>query len=100
MPEVLAAVTNSSYGPTLSGTGTILVWGQGFAPAGGNTLVFQRSGYQNVAFSETDGLYFWDFAAGQINASLGRLVASGSWTLTVQSPCSTTPSNSLSVTIN
>ena len=97
---VLAAVTNSSYGTTLSGTGTILVWGQGFSPAGGNTLVFQRSGSQNVAFSETDGLYFWDFAAGQINASLGRLVASGSWTLTVQSPCSATPSNSLSVTIN
>jgi len=97
---VLEAVTNSSYGPTLSGTGTILVWGQGFAPAGGNTLVFQRSGSQNVTFSETDGLYFWDFAAGQINASLGGLVASGSWTLTVQSPCSTTPSNSLSVTIN
>ena len=97
---VLAAVTNNSYGPTLSGTGTILVWGQGFAPAGGNTLVFQRSGYPNIAFSETDGLYFWDFAAGQINASLGGLLASGSWTLTVQSPCSTTPSNNLSVTIN
>jgi hypothetical protein len=97
---VLAAVTNSTYGPTLSGTGTILVWGQGFSPAGGNTLVFQRSGSQNVAFSETDGLYFWDFAAGQINASLGGLVAPGSWTLTVQSPCSTTPSNGLTVTIN
>ena|SRR3984885_4568621 len=97
---VLTAVTNSSYGPTLSGAGTILVWGQGFSPAGGNTLVLQRSGYQDVTFSETDGLYFWDFAAGQINASLGGLVASGSWTLTVQSPCSATPSNSLSVTIN
>ena len=97
---VLEAATNDSYGATLSGTGTILVWGQGFAPSGGNTLVFQRSGSQNVVFSETDGLYFWDFAAGQINASLGGLVAPGSWTLTVDSACSTTPSNSLSVTIN
>jgi hypothetical protein len=97
---VLAAATNGSYGATLSGTGTILVWGQGFAPSGGNRLVFQRSGSQNVVFSETDGLYFWDFAAGQINAALGGLVAPGSWTLTVNSACSTTPSNSLSVTIN
>jgi hypothetical protein len=97
---VLTAVTDSSYGTTLSGTGTILVWGQGFAPSGGNTLIFQRSGYQNVVFSETDGLYFWDFAAGQINASLSGLVAPGSWTLTVDSASSSTPSNGLSVTIN
>jgi hypothetical protein len=97
---VLSAVTDSSYSATLSGKGTILVWGQGFAPSGGNTLTFQRSGYQDVIFSETDGLYFWDLAAGQINASLGGLLAPGSWTLTVHSACSTTPSNSLSVTIN
>jgi hypothetical protein len=97
---VLTTVTNSSYSATLSGTGTILVWGQGFSQSGGNSLVFQRSGYQNVVFSETDGLYFWDFASGQINASLGGLLAPGAWTVTVHSACSTTPSNSLSVTIN
>lgn len=97
---VLTAVTNSSYGATLSGNSTISIWGQGFTQSGGNTLVFQRSGSQNVVFSETDGLYFWDFAIGQINASLGGQLASGTWTLTVQSACSTTPSNSLSVTIN
>ncbi len=97
---VLTAVTNGSYGATLSGTGTILVWGQGFTQSGGNSLVFQSSGNQDVVFSETDGLYFWDFATGQINASLGGLLAPGAWTLTVHSACSTTPSNSLSTTIN
>ena len=96
---VLATVTDSGYGATLSGKGTILVWGRGFSQSGGNTLVFQRSGYQDVVFSETDGLYFWDRAPGQINASLGGQLAPGSWTLTVHSACSTTPSNSLSVTI-
>jgi hypothetical protein len=97
---VLTAVTNSSYGAALSGTGTISVWGQGFTQSGGNSLVFQKSGSQNVVFSETDGLYFWDFAIGQINASLGGQLAAGAWTLAVQSACSTTPSNSLSVTID
>src|SRR5580704_9479936 len=97
---VLSAVTSNSYGATLSGNGTILVWGQGFAQSGGNTLVFQGSGSQNVVFGETKGLYFWDLAPDQINASLGGLLAPGPWTLTVHSACSTTPSNSLSVTIN
>jgi hypothetical protein len=96
---VLTAVTNSSYSATLSGTGTISVWGQGFSESGGNSLVFQRSGFQDVVFSETDGFYFWDYTPGQINASLGGLLASGAWTLTVHSACSATPSNSLSVTI-
>jgi hypothetical protein len=97
---VLSEVTDGGNGSTLSGQGTILVLGQGFTPSGGNALIFQRSGYQSVVLSETDGLYFWDFAPGQINASPGRLLAPGSWTLTVQSACSGTPSNSLSVTIN
>ncbi len=97
---VLSAVTNGSYGATLSGNGTILVWGQGFSQSGGNTLVFEGSGNQNVVLSETDHLYFWDLAPDQINASLGGLLAPGSWTLTVHNACSSTPSNSLSVTIN
>jgi hypothetical protein len=96
---VLAAVTDSNYGGTLSGSGTIVVWGQGFSQSGGNTLIFQRSGYQDVAFSENDDLYYWDLAPGQINASLGGQLVSGPWTLTVHSACSSTPSNSLSVTI-
>jgi len=96
---VLAAVTDSNYGATPSANGTVLVWGQGFSLTGGNTLLFQRSGYPDVAFNETDGLYYWDLASDQINASLGGLLASGTWTLTAHSACSTTFSNSLSVTI-
>ena len=79
--------------------GIVLVWGQGFSQSGGNTLLFQRSGYQDVAFTEGDGLYYWDLDPGQINASLGGLLVPGPWTLTVQSACSSTPSNSLSVAI-
>ncbi len=97
---VLAGVTDSNYGPMLSGSATILVWGQSFSQTGGNTLIFQRAGYQDVAFNETDGLYYWDLAPDQINASLGGQLAPGTWTLTVHSPCSTTNSNSLSVIIN
>jgi hypothetical protein len=97
---VLSAVTDGAYGTTLSSNSTISILGQGFAQSGGNALIFQRSGYQDVVFSETDGLYFSDSAADQINASLGGLLAPGSWTVTVQSACSATPSNSLSVTIN
>jgi hypothetical protein len=96
---VLAAVTDSNYGTTPSANGTIVVWGQGFSQSGGNTLLFQRSGYQDVEYSENDGLYYWDNAADQINASLGGLLASGTWTAIVHSACSATPSNSVSVTI-
>ncbi len=96
---VLSAVTDSNYGTALSAGATIIVWGQGFSQSGGNTLVFQRSGSPDVAFTENDGLYYWDLSADQINASLGGLLASGSWTVTVHSACSSTPSNNLSVTI-
>jgi hypothetical protein len=96
---VLAAVTDSNYGAMPSANGIVLVWGQGFSQSGGNTLLFQRSGYQDVAFTEGDGLYYWDLDPGQINASLGGLLVPGPWTLTVQSACSSTPSNSLSVAI-
>lgn len=97
---VLAAVTDSNYNATLSGKGTISVWGQGFTSSGGNTLVFQRAGYTDAVFSETNGSSFWDFSPTQINASLGGLLAPGAWNLTVHSACSATPSNSISVTIN
>ncbi len=96
---VLAAATDSNEAAMPSSNGTIVVWGQGFSQSGGNTLVFQRSGYQDVAFNETDGLYYWDLAAGQINASLGGQLAPGPWTLTVHSACSSTPSNTLALTI-
>lgn len=97
---VLSAVTDISSAPTISGKGTIAVWGQGFTPSGGNALVFQRSGYQDVVLNETSGAYFWDYASGQINAALGSLLAPGTWTLTVHSACSASPSNSIPVTVD
>jgi len=97
---MLAAVTDINNAPTLSAKGTLAVWGQGFTPAGGNALVFQRSGYPDVVLTETTGSYFWDYSSGQINAALSGLLAPGAWNLTVHSACSATPSNTLSVTIN
>jgi hypothetical protein len=96
---VLTAATDTSGSSNVSGSGTIEVWGQGFTPSGGNSLVFQRSGYPDVVMSESSGGYFWDYSAGQVNASLGGLLAAGTWTLTVHSACSGSPSNALSVTI-
>jgi hypothetical protein len=98
-PPTLTAVTNASYAAAISPTDTIVVFGQGFTVSGGNSLVLQRSGYADVVLSETDGSYFWDYSTGQINASLGGMLASGTWALTAHSACSPTPSNSLSITV-
>lgn len=95
---VLAAVTNTTGTGNISASGIIVVWGQGFTPSGGNSLQFQRSGFQDVVLNESSGGYFWDYSSGQINAALGGLLASGTWTLTVHSACSGSPSNTLSVT--
>ena len=98
-PPVLAAATDPDSTGGIAAFGTLVVWGQGFTPAGGNSLVFQRSGYSDVIFSESSARYFWDYSTGQINASLGGLLAPGIWTLTVRSACAASPSNALSVTI-
>jgi hypothetical protein len=96
---VLTATTNTTGTVNISASGIIVVWGQGFTPSGGNSLVFQRPGYQDVVLSESGGGSFWDYSNIQINASLGGLLASGKWNLTVHSACSGSPSNSLSVAI-
>jgi hypothetical protein len=99
-PPVLAAATDTTGGAAVLGRGTVIVWGQGFTPSGGNSLVFKRSGSADVVLSETSGGSFWDYSGGQINASLDGLLTPGSWTLTVHSACSGTPSNDLSLKIN
>jgi hypothetical protein len=99
-PPVVAAGTDIAGGSTVSARGTIIVWGQGFTPSGGNSLVFKRSGFADIVRSETSGGSFWDYSSGQINASLDGLPAPGLWTLTVHSACSGTPSNDFSVNIN
>ena len=96
---ILAAATDTNGTSNILASGVIVVWGQGFTPSGGNSLVFQRSGYQDVSFSESTGSYFWDYSTSQVNAVLGGLLAPGTWTLTAHSACSETPSNTLSVTI-
>jgi hypothetical protein len=95
---VLTAATDLDGSGNVSASGTIVVWGQGFTPSGGNSLVFQRPGVSDVVLSESNGSYFWDYSTGQINASL-RGLAPGTWTLSAHSACSASPSNTLSVTI-
>jgi hypothetical protein len=94
----LTAATDPDGGSNLSASGTIIVWGQGFTPSGGNSLVFQRSGVSDTVLSESSGNYYWDYSTGQINASL-RGIAPGTWIVSVHNACSTSPSNALSVTI-
>lgn len=96
---LLAAVTDSKSAGAITAGGTIVVWGQGFTPSGGNSLVFQRTGFPDVVLSEASGSSFWDYSASQINAAIDGALAPGTWTLTVHSACSGSPSNGLSVTI-
>jgi hypothetical protein len=98
-PPTLSAITNANYSAFISGTDTIVVWGQTFMDSGGNSLVFQRSGYPDVVMSESSGSSFWDYSTGRINATLTGQLASGTWALTVHNACSPTPSNSRSVTV-
>lgn len=99
-PAVLAAATDTNETPNISASGIVVVWGKGFTPSGGNSLVFQRAGSSDVVLSESGGPYFWDYSSNQINASLGGLLAPGTWTLTAHTACSASASNSLSVTIH
>jgi hypothetical protein len=98
-PPVLAAATDVNNTGNIAAGGTIVVWGQGFTPSGGNSLVFQRAGAPDVVLSESSGALFWDYSAGQINATLGGALTPGTWTLTAHSACSGSPSNTLSVPI-
>lgn len=96
---VLATVTDLDGTGNISASGTIVVWGQGFTPSGGNTLVFERTGSATVMLSESGSTYYWDYSTGQINAFLGNLLAKGTWNLTVHSACSAAPSNAIPITI-
>lgn len=96
---VLAAATDANNTSNIAANGTIVVWGQGFTPSGGNSLVFQRAGLPDVVMNEASGTFFWDYSASQINAALSSALTPGTWTLTARSACSGSPSNSLSVTV-
>lgn len=77
----------------------MIVWGNGFSITGGNTLALKRSGYADVWYYETDGLYYWDYGYYQINAALGGRAAAGTWTLYVRNPYDGTPSAGFQVTL-
>lgn len=81
---------------TASQEDTIVVYGQGFTPTGGNTM--------NIAdwwLYETDGYYYWDSSRTQINAQIGCYIPPGSYTFNVHNPNSANgePSASYSIDI-
>jgi hypothetical protein len=88
----VAAVTNATYGPTLSSTGTIVVWGAGFSPGGGNSVSLSPLGSADPVFTLdiTTGSYFWDLSGNQINATVAGRITPGQWTLTVKNACGAT----------
>lgn len=85
---VITSVTDSNYSSTLYPWSTIIVWGSGFTPSGGNTVQLMRSGYADVWLYEGDGHYYWDYSSGQINSSLDYRAASGWWTVVVRNASS------------
>jgi 2',3'-cyclic-nucleotide 2'-phosphodiesterase (5'-nucleotidase family) len=87
---MVAAVTNANYGAALSASGTIIVWGTGFSPAGGNSIRLTPAGAGSpVTLNISSGTYFWDLSQYQINANLVGTTP-GQWTLTVQNACGAT----------
>jgi len=89
-PKV-AAITNSSYAASLSAAGTIVVWGTGFTPAGGNSIrLTPAGGSSTIALDANSGAYFWDLSAYQINAALPSTTVAGQYQLTVQNSCGAT----------
>ena len=74
---VVSGATDPNGSAAIAGSGTIVVYGQGFTPAGGNTLVFQRSGSADVVLSEGGSGYYWDYSSGQIKRGADRLACFG-----------------------
>ena len=85
---VISVVTNTSYGSSLSATGTVIVWGSGFSPGGGNTVRLTQPGPANsIKLDVTSGTLFWDLSANQLNAALPGGLAAGKWLLAVMNSC-------------
>jgi ribonuclease Z len=83
------SVTDSSYGNNITADGTLIVWGTGFTPSGGNSIQLVRPGYDSVTLDESDGPSFWDQSQDQINAALGGKVAAGQWQVSATNFCGT-----------
>ncbi len=106
----ITAVTNGTYGSTISASGTLIVWGSGFSSGGGSSLMFSKPAAgpgpaggpgggpgggtggapAPIVLDQTTGLYFWNSSTTQINAALGGRVASGPWNVAVKNACGVT----------
>jgi 2',3'-cyclic-nucleotide 2'-phosphodiesterase (5'-nucleotidase family) len=85
---VVAAVTNETYGGSISATGTMIVWGAGFSPGGGNAINLTREGSpDSIMLDAGSGSYFWDLSANQINAAAAGKIVAGRWLLSVRNAC-------------
>jgi len=85
----ISALTDSSYGNNITPDGTLIAWGTGFTPSGGNAIQFTRPGFDTVSLDEADGLSFWDQSQDQINVDLGGRLATGQWQVSVSNFCGT-----------
>jgi 2',3'-cyclic-nucleotide 2'-phosphodiesterase (5'-nucleotidase family) len=86
----IAAVTNLNYGSSVSAPGTVVIWGSGFSPSGGNAVTLNGAGgLVGVSLNLAAGNYFWDLSPGQINAAIPQNL-SGTWVLTVRNACGAT----------
>jgi ribonuclease Z len=86
-PPVVAAVTDAGYQNKISAGGTVIGWGAGFS-IGGNELIWTSAdGSQSIPLDESDGLFFWDQATGQINAALPPSITPGTWYVQVANNC-------------
>ena len=91
---VVAAVTNETYGGGISATGTIIVWGTGIFPGGGNAINLTRVGSpESITLDAGSGSYFWDLSANQINAAVASKIAAGQWLLSVRNACGAASAN-------
>lgn len=87
---VIAAVTNGAYGASLSSPGSIIVWGTGFTPGGGNSIRLSPGPLYSIPLDITTGAYFWDLSGNQINAAVTSRLFPGQWTVTVKNACGVT----------
>jgi hypothetical protein len=98
-PPTLGAVTNASYQSKISAGGTVIAWGTGFSIRGNELIWTSADGSQSIPLNESDGLFFWDQATGQISAALPPSVTPGTWLVHVANNC-IIRSAPLAVTVN
>jgi ribonuclease Z len=96
---VIAAITNTSYQPTVKAGGTVIVWGSDFS-IGGDSLIWTPATGASVMLSDSGPGYFWDQSNGQINATLSSAITQGQWLLQVQNSCGIYSDANTVVTVN